>query len=253
MTQVATRIALALGLASIISPALAQNRPALRVCPTVVTSSAAIELTARVPANSIGCASAGVITANKVALYHCKGPEATDGAIGQNRLIIARQGKPTITLNAVNQSPALQAMSLYQIGASGDQAGSYVLALWEAQSNGMGINAWTVMVFDPAFRPLQTFTNVADFGPRNLVMGPTGCALGVTTFEDRGASGTNTGWRYKARFVSLTGGRVAPIASMPPRERRYTLAFERQRIATFDAHRGFPDYGDMVSWMNAAP
>jgi hypothetical protein len=230
---------------------LAQQAQVLRACSSVPAFNADANLTTEVGANSIDCKTGGRIQGRDFNIIHCQGPETADGGPGSNRLLLKKQGGRVLELDAKNQSPQLQAMSLYEVNLGGSMFNEYVLAIWNAQSNGMGINVWTLIVLTRDLHHLETITDVADFGPNNIVQGPNGCALAVTSFSQvNGARGRNH-WVYKARFMRLRSGDMVPATNMPPRERRYNAAFERQRISGFDAQTKFPKYGDAVSWLNA--
>lgn len=54
---------------------------------------------------------------------------------------------------------------------------------------------------------------------------------------------------YEARFVGLVGDKLTPVSELGTLQRRYTNAFERQRLATFDRQRDVAKQGDLVAWM----
>ncbi len=239
-----------IGFALYASPALAQASSALRPCRDLQVSAADAALTAQVPTNSIGCRTGGRISGRDFSIVHCAGQETVDGTLGINRLIVKKHGGRTQVVDAQNQSPTLNAMSMYEVDLGDSRSREYVLALWDSQSNGMGINNWTLVVLTSELQHLETIPNVADFGLNNFVRSPNGCALAITSFAQGVRASEPNAWYFKARFTRLRGGNIVRAEGIAPRQRRYTGAFERQRIASFDRRSGFPKSGNAVVWLN---
>lgn len=234
------------------STTFAQVSSPLRACQSVQVTAAVTSETNAIPSNSLGCRSGGRINARSGQVFNCRGNENANGDILANKILIQPRGGPLHRVSIDDFSPSLSQMKLYDVNLGGDAQREHVLALWQAQQNGFGTNIWIISVFDASWRHLETYTDVEDFGPNNIVEGTGSCALALTKFERRATAGQNAPLFYEARFVGIVGERLIALPRTQSRQRRYTNQFERQRLATFDRQTGLAKEGDLVGWMNAS-
>lgn len=169
--------------------------------------------------------------------------------------LIDRPGQPRQTLPDDLMAGRHRSFEVLTIDLDGDGTKEKVLAAWNAQGNGLGVNSWTIRVFDRDWKLLGQFNEVSDWGDSSLVRAPRGrkgCDIAVTSFVDstnrRGVQGIS----LRAVFHRLAGGRMEVAPDHPAVQRRYDFAFERQRTAHFN--RGNEERGDPGAWLaNARP
>lgn len=224
---------------------------ALQPCRAVAITQARPQQTNNVPPNSENCQQAGEIVTPNANIYKCRGTERPDGEEVANILFLKLANAPLRALPIRDFSINLTHMSVYDVNLGGTPAREHVLALWQAQQNGFGTNFWTVSVFDASWNLLESYDQVEDFGRNHFVQGNGACALAITKFDRETLSPQIDPMFFQAKFVGIVAGSLGPAPGLSPVKRRYTFAFERQRLATFDRQTSIIKQGDLIGWMNA--
>ncbi|OJU10264.1 MAG: hypothetical protein BGN86_16905 [Caulobacterales bacterium 68-7] len=215
----------------------------------------------KAPANSVGCLFGARLRAEAgVELWRClvdNGDAASRDDAWSHAFLLVRPGKPVQAFKDELMAGEMGAFHLLPVDLDGDGRRENVVALWNSQGTGLGVNRWTVRVFDKDWKLLGQRDEVTDWGPSNLVTAPAGrkgCDLAVTAFvEDAGPP--REGIALEARFLRLRAGRLVDAADRKPVRRRFTYAFQRQRAQHSRAREGRKDGGlydgDIVAWLNA--
>ncbi|BCB18226.1 hypothetical protein OCUBac02_11200 [Bosea sp. ANAM02] len=251
-------------LAALLIPATAEA--ALRPCRDVSFSRPTVqearqEALTPTPANGMGCVRGVSVAAGDGArLWRCAasfddGVEIPENA-PEHAFLLERTGRKLIEMPDSLMAGRLGSFDLITVDLDGDGTRERVLAAWNTQGNGIGINSWTIRVFASDWTLLKQFDEVLDWGDGHLVAAPQGrpgCDIAITGFvESRNRQGRE-GVSYEARFVALRAGRLVPADDRPTLQRRYDRTFERQRTALFerDENRNAPELkGDLQAWLS---
>jgi hypothetical protein len=209
---------------------------------------------APVPTNPIGCVHGVRFEPEAgVTLWRCQvvPPEGKDIAEGQPEygFLIERAGVPMQVLPDELMAGRYGAFEVIRIDLDGDDKAERVLAAWNGQGNGLGVNRWTIRVFDQNWTPLGEAINASDWGRSNLVRAPKGrkgCDLAITEFVD---SPRGAGIAFQARFQWLKDGKIEAADDRPTLTRHFTFNFQRQRgayMSKVDEHSGH-----VAAWLSA--
>lgn len=246
-------------------PALAQARIApcrgMSVARPVAPTGAATVAGEPVPANTVDCVRGIALRLEDgTAIWRCQAiaPEDRDLPEGapDYAFLLERPGRPLTVFPDTLMAGRLAAFELISVDLDGDGKAERVLAAWNAQGNGLGVNSWTIRVFDAGWSLRRQFDEVSDWGDGSIVAAPggrPGCDVAITDFvESRNRKGVE-GISLRARFYRWDGVDVVQAADRPTLLRRYDRAFERQRSAHFRRaeDRGSDDIrGDIAGWLS---
>lgn len=251
-------------LAVLLTPAAADA--ALRPCRGASFSRPAMQKAAPgalapTPANGMGCARGVSVDAGDGArLWRCAasfddGVEIPENA-PEHAFLLERPGQKLVEMPDSLMAGRLGSFDLIAVDLDGDGMREHLLAAWNTQGNGIGINSWTVRVFAGDWTLLKQFDEVLDWGDSHLVAAPkgrAGCDIAITSFvESRNRQGRE-GVSYEARFFALRAGSVAPADDRPVLQRRYDRTFEWQRTTLFERaeNRNVPELkGDLRTWLS---
>lgn len=250
-------------LASLVAPGVAEA--ALQSCrtasfarPAPARDDAAL---AQTPANTMRC-TAGVFVAMDEAtrLWRCAASFEDDQDIPEDApehaFLLERRGHALAEMPDTLMAGRLRSFDVITVDLDGDGSREYVLAAWNTQGNGIGINSWTVRVFAADWTLLRQFDEVLDWGDNNLVAAPKGrrgCDIAITSFIDSVNRKSVPGVSFEARFFALKAGTMAPADDRPVLQRRYDRAFERQRTRLFERSEDSGDAeikGDLRRWLS---
>lgn len=232
--------------------AVAQIAP----CPTSVAGRPA-PVVVPAPPNAVGCERGVGFKVGTTDLFRCQvmpAPGQDDIPEGSPEYVflLDRPGHDRVVLPDSLMAGRFEAYEVLTVDLDVDGRPEHVLAAWNAQGNGIGVNRWTIRVFAPDWTPIATFEDVADWGDSSLVAAPDGrpgCDLAVTGFVDHVDARGRPGIAFRARFHRLQEQRMIPAADRPALTRRYDFAFQRERIAHFQRHDE-PITGDAAAWLS---
>jgi hypothetical protein len=209
------------------------------------------------PANPIGCVHGiSFRTNDDTVLWRCQvipaeGEDLPEGH-PEYAFLVIRAGEPMQVLPDELMAGRYHSFELFRVDLDGDGTAEHVLAAWNAQSNGMGVHRWTIRVFDPGWKLLATFSEVADWGNSSLVRAPRGrggCDLAITGFVESLNRAGRQGISLQARFQRLMADRMVEAEDRPAIQRRYDRTFESQRTRHFD-RAGDDQKGDVARWLS---
>lgn len=209
------------------------------------------------PANAAGCAEGvGVDAGAGVAVWRCRmdrpegaedDPKAWSGA-----LLIVRDGAPTQAFRDFAMAGRYDAFHIIAADLDGDGAQERVVAAWQAQGNGLGVNWWAVRVFDADWRLIGALDDVLDWGRRSIVAAPAGragCDIAVTAWVEDEDPRRGEGVAFEARFLRVAHGELRKARDRAPVRRRLLNAFSAERNATFERAPSLLE-GDIPAWLS---
>ncbi len=209
------------------------------------------------PSNPIGCVH-GISFAPlpELRLWRCQivPPEGQDLAEGssEHALLISFRHQPWQALPDEVMAGRYRSFEIISIDLDGDGDSEHVLATWNSQGNGLGINRWTVRIFSSDWRLMSTHREVLEWSPRNLVLAPAsrrGCDLTLTSFIESRDSRGREGISLEARFLRFDGGEMLPADDRATITRRYDRRFEAERNAHY-RRTGYQESGDVLRWLS---
>lgn len=209
------------------------------------------------PANDVGCERGLRLEVGNVSLFRCQavpaeGEEDIPEGSPEYAFLLDRPRQPRTILPDDLMAGRYDAFDVHVTELNGDRRVEYVLAAWNGQGNGIGINRWTIRVFDDAWTLLATYENVSDWGDSSIVAAPpsrAGCDLAITSFVDDIDARGRRGVAFQARFHRLEDGKMVEADDRPILTRRYTFAFQDQRTAHFQTDDE-PIKGDVAAWLS---
>ena len=218
-----------------------------------------------VPTNQTGCVHGLRLSAGpNFTIWRCQVvlPEDKEFAVGQSEhaFLIQHKDKPMQELGDDVMAGAYHNFELIKIDLDGNGQSENILAAWNGQSNGLGVNWWTINVFDAQWKLLKRFNEVADWGDSNLVAAPSGrrgCDIAITSYRESLNLGIRGKLALRADFFRLSGPAQAPTLTQasdrPTIERRLTNSFMQQRGAWFSQGEDKDVWqwrGDIASWLS---
>ena len=186
----------------------------------------------------------------RIALWRCPlrlpdGATPADiepGAMG-NALLLLRDGK-VIHRQADVPSPwGTQGLMLMHVDLSGDAKPEILLAAHNTSGQGMGVENWTLTVFNGSWLVHGIRTDVADWGPDAFVPradGQPGCAVLVTSWREMEGPGDTTSLHFVGERADVSG-QLPSFDTAPEGEfvtRRYDRSFARERMRDLERSRG---------------
>ena len=218
-----------------------------------------------VPTNQTGCVRGLRLSVGpNLAIWRCQVvlPEDKEFGNGQSEyaFLIQHKDKPMQELSDELMAGIYQNFELIKVDLDDNGQNENILAAWNGQSNGLGVNSWTIYVFDTRWTLLRRFNEVADWGDSNLVAAPSGrkgCDIAITSYRESLSFGSRAKLALSAEFIRLSGPAPALTLSKasdrPKLERRLTNSFMRQRGAWFSMNENKDALqwrGDIASWLN---
>ncbi len=226
----------------------------IEVCDAVVVSRPELESPVTAPERERLCASGVALRLSGASVLRCRvmagdGEADLPDGMPDYVILVDRPGRDRLVLPDRVMAERFGAFEVYTTDLDGDGAAEQILAAWNTEGIGLGINRWTIRVFDRDWTLLSTFEDVADWSPENLVAAPharPGCDLAITDFVDDLDTRRGEGLAFRAHFYRLVAGQMIEAMDRPTLSRRYTLAFEAQRTADMEAN---PEGGNVVGWL----
>lgn len=179
-------------------------------------------------------------------VWRCRVDENSTTNKWQQAYLIFKNGKNIAAYQDMVMMGAYDIFANYQVDLDNDEQIENVLALWQTQSNGMGVNRWQINVFDKNWRKIGKSYDVEDWGKNAFVKGSNGCDIAITSWvEDK--SRKQSGTAYQAKFISLKNGAFVPSKTNKTQSLRYTNKFEEIRN-DFMSQEGNEHFGDPIGW-----
>ena len=214
-----------------------------------------------VPANGVACVDGAFLALPEGGrLWRCAA-QAPDGQdlpedAPEHAFLLERPGQPLVAMPDSLMAGRLRSFEVIEVDIDGDGKKERILAAWNAQGNGIGVNSWTIRVFDASWTLLRQFDEVSDWGDSSLVAAPKGrrgCDIAVTGFVESQNARGREGISFEARFHALVDGKLVAATDRPVLQRRYDKGFERERTTLFERSeaRGAPEIkGDVRGWLS---
>ena len=218
-----------------------------------------------VPNNQTGCVHGLRMSAGTdLTIWRCQVvlSEGKEFAVGQSEyaFLIQHKDKPLQALSDELMAGAYHNFELIKVDLDGNGQHENILAAWNGQSNGLGVNSWTINVFDAQWNLVQRFNEVADWGNSSLVAaasGRKGCDIAITSYSESLNFAGGGKLAFIAEFIRLSGPaqvrKLVKASDRPKLERRLTNGFMRQRGASFskDGDKDAWQWrGDIAAWLN---
>lgn len=169
-------------------------------------------------------------------------------------LMLVREGKRTRAWQESVMAGQYDAFHVATVDLDADETPERIVATWNAQGNGLGINHWTIRVFSQEWDMIGFYQDVQDWGPSSIVNSPpyrAGCDLAITRYVDESEDAEQgDAMMLEVRFVRMTAGHMVNAVD---RERLYkplTTSFQRQREAHFERSDNGVE-GDITAWLKA--
>lgn len=134
-------------------------------------------------------------------------------------------------------------LMLMRVELSGDARPEVLLAAHNTSGQGMGVEGWTLAVFDASWFYLGTRTAVADWGPDAFVPradGKPGCAVLITTWREMEGPGDRISLNFVGERADISG-ELSGFDTGPEGDfvtRRYDRPFARERVKDIENARG---------------
>lgn len=198
------------------------------------------------PKNNVGCDKGLVITLENANLWRCHVIEKDDAPedTWQYAFLIEQNGKIISAKKDEFMAGLYSAFRHYKVDLDGDGSFENIVALWNSQGNGLGVNRWTIRVYNSNWQEINSFEEVMDWGnsfikPPN---GRKGCDIAISSFKED-FSRPKSGTAFYAKFMMLKNGKLINATDRKPIQRRYTYNFAKIRGDHFE---NMTDKNDMI-------
>lgn len=158
-------------------------------------------------------------------------------------LLVLRDGKLIHRQADVPSLWGAKGLMLMRVELSGDARPEILLAAHNTSGQGMGVESWTLTVFDASWFYLGTRTEVADWGTDAFVPradGKPGCAVLITTWREMEGPGDATSLHFVGERADVSG-ELSGFDTGPEGvfvTRRYGRRFARERVRDIERSRG---------------
>ena len=205
------------------------------------------------PPNPVNCvAGVPLVVDDKTTIWRCviDHPEEEDSYIREwsDAVLLVQEGKWMRAWRDTVMAGRHDAFHVLTADLDADGRPERILATWNAQGNGLGVNHWTVQVFDDDWSLIGQYEDVQDWGPSSVVMAPpfrAGCDLALSQYVEAADTGTT---ELQVRFARMVAGRMVRASDRAPLHRRLTTAFEQERVKHYERD-GSGVEGDITAWL----
>jgi hypothetical protein len=175
-----------------------------------------------------GCLKAYCATINDLRICVCKKTKDTD------EIQLTLEYKGAIKKQwAAKVMPFMFGLEVFRLDAAdldGDSNEEFLFAAMETQSNGMGIEYWTIWAIDEGHvsKPIE----IQDYGTMGYLTSPEegrGCQLLVARWQDGWEPERGAGLYIVGRWYVFRNGEFSPRFDRPAIYRRYLISLERLR------------------------
>jgi hypothetical protein len=202
-----------------------------------------------VPASRAPCTQGYRLQASPtLAFWRCD--DGGNGAMSSAAILVEQNGRVRDTFSDAVSAGALSSWHLIGADLDGSGRNTWIVATWNAQSQGLGINSWTLHMFTPYGRLITKTSGIGDWSPDLVVKAANntaGCAVGLARYV--GNSQGQTSWRVQ--FHRTTRTRLVREQGRTTYVRRLTTTFQQERAAWF-SQPGFVTEGDPKTWLMQA-
>lgn len=187
-------------------------------------------------------------------------PDSEEDGGGSHGLFVTRGNALLYAGPDVPNLSGADGLVVVQADLSGDGVAETIVSAHTAQSQGMGVNYWTVHVFDAAWDHLGSRTEVADWGPRafvpraprrigDVLVPQPGCAILLTHWREVEAPHGRTERHFVGTRADVGGDipRFDTGAEDRLAARRYDRRFEARRLRDIEQTGGL--HRDPVGWL----
>lgn len=238
--------------AGVLGPALALTTGAVQAAPCGAVTPVNLEPAASAATPPAQCDEGGMGWRSEggITLWRCPlrlpvGTSRADVEPGAmtDGLFVRRDGKVIHGQADVPSLLGTNGLMLMRVELSGDARPEILLAVHNTSGQGMGVESWTLAVFDASWAHLGTRTDVADWGPDAFVPradGKPGCAVLVTAWREMERPGDTISLHFVGERADVSG-ELPRFASGPEGEfvsRRYDRRFARERMRDIAAAGG---------------
>lgn len=202
-----------------------------------------------VPKNSANCDKGIAIENGDTQIWRCRIDYENPYKDWESAFLIFKNGKEIF--KAKDEVLAGMYETFYSISADLDGNGKSenIVALWNSQGNGLGVNTWTLYVFDHQWRQKGKAIETRDWGPNSFVKAKKGCEVLLTDWaEDFSKKPSGTG--YRGVFYSFTNNGLSKSKSRPILMRRLYDSFDIERGEFREASEENQYIGDPIGWLS---
>ena len=205
------------------------------------------------PPNPVNCvAGVPLMVDDKTTIWRCvmDHPDGEDSYIREwsDAILLVQEEKWTRAWRDTVMAGRHDAFHVVTADLDADGRLERILATWNAQGNGLGVNHWTVQVFDGDWSLIGQYEDVQDWGPSSVVMAPpfrAGCDLALSQYVEAANTGVT---ELQVRFARVVAGRMVRASDREPLHQRLTTAFEQERVKHFERD-GSGLEGDITAWL----
>lgn len=202
-----------------------------------------------IPKNSANCNKGMMINVGDAQIWRCRIDYENPYDDWESAFLIFKNGKEIF--KAKDEVLAGMYETFYSISADLDGNGKSenIVALWNSQGNGLGVNTWTLYVFDNQWRQKGKAIETRDWGPNSFVKAKKGCDTLITDWaEDFSKKPSGTG--YRGVFYSFTNNGLSKSKGRPILMRRLYDSFDIERGEFREASEENQYIGDPIGWLS---
>lgn len=234
------------------------NAYELNKCPNVMVSKPIVaehsdedfnDYLLNTPANSANCNKGIKIEIEGAQIWRCRIDYDKPYKDWESAFLIIKNGKEIF--KAKDDLMAGMYETFYSIKAdlNADGKSENIIALWNAQGNGMGVNTWTLYTFDNAWKQKGKAIETRDWGPNSFVKTKNGCDIIISDWaEDFSKKPSGAG--YKGVFYSYGSNGFTKAKGKPILMRRLYDSFDIERGEFREKSDENQYIGDPIGWLS---
>lgn len=202
-----------------------------------------------VPKNSANCNKGIVIENGDIQVWRCRIDYENPYKDWESAFLVFKNGKEIFKAKDEVMAGMYETFYSIKVDLDGNGKSENIVALWNSQGNGLGVNSWTLYLFDNAWnqkgKPIQT----RDWGPSSFVANKKGCDILLTDWAEDFSKKT-PGAGYKGVFYSYHGKNLVKSENRPVLMRRLLDSFDVERGDFREASEENQFIGDPIKWLS---
>ncbi len=204
---------------------------------------------ADVPNNSVNCKKGMMVEMGGAQIWRCRIDYEKPYKDWESAFLVLKNGKEIF--KSKDEVMAGMYETFYSIKADLDGNGKNenIVALWNAQGNGLGVNTWTLYVFDQNWIQKGKAIETRDWGPNSFVAKKKGCDILITSWAED-FSKKRVGDGYKGVFYSYDANGPFKAKNRPILMRRLYDSFDIERGEFRDKTDENQYIGDPIGWLS---